>query len=64
LGTDLLRDRDFPRRYITIDRWTSSKAYDDFQERFDSAYQELDARCQFLTEYEKLIGKGEILSST
>jgi len=64
LGTDLVRNRDIPRRYITIDRWASSAAYDAFQEKYQAAYEELDARCQSLTEQEKLLGKGEIFSST
>ena len=31
LGTELLRDSTHPRRYITIDRWTSSGDYESFR---------------------------------
>lgn len=64
LGTDLIRDADTPRRYITIDRWVSSSAYDAFQEKFQASYEELDARCESLTENENRIGSGETFSST
>lgn len=64
LGTDLLRDSDIHRRYITIDRWVSSEAYDIFQEKYHELYEELDVRCQSLTNQERLIGKGDMCSPT
>jgi heme-degrading monooxygenase HmoA len=64
LGTDLVRNSNISPRYITIDRWVSSEAYDAFQEKYHAAYEELDSRCQSLTEHERLIGRGEILPST
>ncbi len=64
LGTELLRDHDVRWRYITIDRWISAEVYDTFQEKYRKAYEKLDARCESLTESEKLIGKGELVSST
>ena len=63
LGTDLVRDSNISRRYITIDRWVTFEAYNLFQEQYHEAYEELDARCQSLTEHEKLIARGEMASS-
>jgi len=56
LGTELLRDSNQPQRYITIDRWTSSEAYDSFRAKWKDEYKALDARCQNLTERESLLG--------
>lgn len=56
LGTYLLRDENNPRRYVTIDRWVSSTAYEKFKQKWGKEYQELDARCEGLTESEKSIG--------
>lgn len=64
LGTDLVRDTDTPRHYITIDRWVSSKAYDVFYKKYRAAYKALDVRCQSLTEHEKLIGMGDLFPFT
>lgn len=63
LGTDLLRDTDTPRRYVTIDRWVSSTAYEAFRRQWKSDYEALDARCEPLTEHEALLGTFN-LSST
>ena len=62
LGTELLCDS--PQHYITIDHWISSKAYDDFHRKYHAAYKALDARCQPLTEHEKLIGMGDVFLNT
>ena len=64
LGTDLLRDLDHPRRYITIDRWDSSEDFDSFQENYDTEYESLDARCNSLTEYEARLGAGYLVFPT
>jgi heme-degrading monooxygenase HmoA len=56
LGTELLRDSDQPRRYITIDRWVSAEAYNSFQLKWQEEYKELDARCENLTERELFLG--------
>ena len=64
LGTDLVRDPDTLRHYITIDHWISSKAYETFHKQYRAVYRALDARCQSLTEDEKWIGAGDIYSAT
>jgi|SRR5688572_9374671 len=56
LGTELLRDMEQPRRYLTLDRWHSRAAYEAFQKRWTEAYKELDGRCEGLTEQEVIIG--------
>jgi heme-degrading monooxygenase HmoA len=56
LGTGLYRDEKIPRRYLTMDRWTSSVAYEKFRQDQRSAYEALDARCSSLTETEIFLG--------
>jgi heme-degrading monooxygenase HmoA len=56
LGTQLLRDSQQPGRYITIDRWVSSEAYNSFKANLQTEYKELDARCGNLTERESFLG--------
>ena len=59
LGTELLRDSTHPRRYITIDRWTSSGDYESFRSQWKSEYASLDAQCEGLTVQERVLGKWE-----
>lgn len=55
-GSELLCDPNYPRRYITIDHWVSTEAYNSFQREWQEEYKELDARCEGLTEREVLLG--------
>jgi len=57
LGTDLIRDRGLPLRYLTLDHWNSRQAYLRFKKDNRHAYQVIDAKCEALTTREKLIGK-------
>ena len=57
LDTRLLRDRTDPRRFITIDRWTSEEAHRSFRYAFAREYAELDARCAHLTSRETALGE-------
>lgn len=59
LGTELLRDPNAPRRYITIDRWDSSNHYGSFMSRWKTDYETLDTQCEGLTETESFVGKWE-----
>jgi quinol monooxygenase YgiN len=59
LGTDLIRDLNHPARYLTIDRWTSREALNQFKHDHQSAYQELDQQCESLTEREFFLGEFE-----
>jgi heme-degrading monooxygenase HmoA len=56
LGTELLRDQNDRRRFITIDRWVSATAYDTFRAQSAGEYAAIDRRCEALTEYEALVG--------
>lgn len=57
LGTLLLKDRETPGRYLTVDRWESEAAYRAFRSRYASEYQALDLQCENLTSSEKSLGK-------
>ena len=61
LGTELLYDPQNPQGYITIDRWVSSQAYDNFLVRCQEEYELLDEKCNELTERETLLGKWETI---
>ncbi len=56
LGSELLRDSDQSQRYITIDRWTSSEAYNSFQAKWQDEYNELDTRCESFMDSESFLG--------
>ncbi len=56
LGTELLRDPEIRRRYLTIDRWASPEAFTRFREGHAAEYEALDARCEPLTEAETPLG--------
>jgi heme-degrading monooxygenase HmoA len=57
LGTSFLRDTNDPQRYVTIDRWTSKEAYENFLNQREKEYKALDADCEELTEQESVLGK-------
>jgi heme-degrading monooxygenase HmoA len=59
LGTELLRDRADPTRYLTIDRWESADAFRDFRAKFASEYEALDRECEGLTARESALGEYE-----
>ena len=56
LGTELLRAPD-AGRYVTIDRWVSSAAFEAFREAHRADYEDLDRRCASLTLEETPLGK-------
>ncbi len=56
LGTQLLRDSNHSQRYITMDRWVSSQAYNSFQAKWQDEYKALDERCKDLTDSESFLG--------
>lgn len=58
-GTTLLRDSASPRRFLTIDRWESRRAFEDFQAAHGGEYQSLDRRLAPLSEEERRIGSFE-----
>jgi heme-degrading monooxygenase HmoA len=54
-GTELLRDDETAGRYVTLDRWSSLEAFDDFRASHATAYEALDARCEKWTAAETKI---------
>jgi hypothetical protein len=55
-GTSLLRDREKPARYITIDRWNDIHCYEAFRLRYAKEYLQIDADMEHLTTSERRIG--------
>jgi heme-degrading monooxygenase HmoA len=56
IGTELLRDMSVPGHYVTIDRWHSKAAYQEFKTRFADGYDAMDQECEVLTESESKLG--------
>ena len=57
LGTELIRDSKVPRRYVTLDYWSSEKAYDNFRNCHRESYKAIDQKCEAMTEGEREIGR-------
>jgi heme-degrading monooxygenase HmoA len=57
VGTQLLQDRQRPRRYVTIDTWDSAESHARFKRQFADDFAELDRRCEALTLRETLLGE-------
>jgi|SRR3954454_23773714 heme-degrading monooxygenase HmoA len=55
-GTELVRDVDARGRYLTIDRWKSDESFAAFRLQFSDDYDELDKRCEHLTQSEANLG--------
>jgi heme-degrading monooxygenase HmoA len=55
----LLRCEAQAGRYLTIDRWASAAAFEDFKRIFAAAYQALDAQLQGLASTETRLGAFE-----
>lgn len=60
LGTELLKDRRDPYRFVTIDRWASYSAYAVFRERHREEFDALDRLCEKYTSSERHLGDFEI----
>jgi len=63
VGTELLRDRSDPLRYLTIDRWTGPEAYRAFRAEFEQPYAILDQACEGLTTHEAALGEYDDASA-
>ena len=62
IRTDLLRDRDDPTRFLTVDFWTSREACASFRTRFKGDFETLDKSCERFTIEETQIGSFDVLS--
>lgn len=60
LGTELVQRTTGADEYLTIDRWRSSAAYQQFRIQHATAYQALDTECERLTADEMHIGDFEV----
>jgi heme-degrading monooxygenase HmoA len=60
IGTELLHDRNDPKRYVTIDRWESPDAHRAFRERFAAEFAELDRQGGALTTRETQLGEYDV----
>jgi heme-degrading monooxygenase HmoA len=58
-STQLLRDAETERRYLTIDRWDSLACYRAMRARFEKEHEELDRVSEQFTESERRIGVFE-----
>ena len=56
IETVLLRDDDDKNRYVTIDFWRSKADRDAFRARYAVEFNDLDRKCEELTEEEQLLG--------
>ena len=57
IRTDLIRDLKTPRRYMTIDVWTSRAAYARFKKENRAEYRAIDEKCGSLTDGELQVGE-------
>ena len=62
IRTDLLRDRDHPARFLTIDFWSNSEACVSFRARFRAEFEAIDKSCARFTVEEARIGSFDVSS--
>ena len=60
--TELFRDTDRPRIYLTADCWKSRKSYEEFLQARGAEYKKLDSIAEKLTANERHIGSYEIVA--
>ena len=53
LGTQLARNSDHPRRYVTLDFWDSPDSYTAFKQQHSAEYKAMDEGCEAFTESER-----------
>jgi len=58
-GTSLLRDREKPTRFITIDRWNDLESYEAFRVEYAKEYEVIDKQMTELTTQESRLGVFE-----
>ncbi|MGH9702361.1 MAG: antibiotic biosynthesis monooxygenase family protein [Candidatus Acidiferrales bacterium] len=59
-GTQLLRDSEKPRRYLTVDTWENIEHYHAMRRKFAGEFERLDQACEEFTEVERRIGAFEV----
>jgi heme-degrading monooxygenase HmoA len=61
-STELLRQESDPARYLTIDRWRSTEAFERARTRLAGEYAALDAACEAWTLEETWLGLHRVLA--
>lgn len=61
LGTQLTRSLKDRRVYLTLDFWSSERAYENFRKRHAKKYEAIDARCEGLTESERELARYQTI---
>lgn len=61
IGTTLLHDTSTNDRYLTIDRWTSRAARDEFVATYAEAFDRLDRQCEAFTLAETFVGDFDVV---
>jgi len=56
VGTELMRDQNNHRRYLTIDFWRSPEDYESFRQQQAAEYQRIDQKSEQMTEHEREFG--------
>jgi heme-degrading monooxygenase HmoA len=59
IKTELRRDVENSRRYLTLDYWSSKEVYESFRQQYREEYRKIDRRCEGLTERETALGAFE-----
>jgi heme-degrading monooxygenase HmoA len=60
LRTELLKDRDDPTRYVTIDRWESFEAFSAFRRELGAEFEAIDRRFESITAEEAKVGEFDV----
>lgn len=55
--TELTRNAQNGRQYVTLDYWVSKQAYDEFRKQHEADYALIDTRCGGFTEREVELGR-------
>ena len=63
VGTELLHDMSSAGHYVTIDRWVSKAAYEEFKTQYADIYSAIDQECEVLTKSETEIGTYDLVVS-
>jgi len=56
MGSELHRDLQEKKQYLTIDRWNTEESYKAFRIRWAKDYERIDQRCDCWTTNEQLVG--------
>ena len=57
VGTRLLRDREDPHRFLTLDTWRSAEDFRSFRQQFAAEFAALDRSCEAFTVSEVPLGE-------